>query len=474
MSEWPEGWFRGGGANEPSGSANPGNSGDPTIGAPYPGSGQRPGGQAGAGGYGTSGSGGYGAGGSGGYGAGGSGGPGGYGAGGASGPGGYGAGGASGYGPGGRLGSGSASPSGSAWPEQPPQHGSPGRGRPRGPGGGGGGRGGSGSGHRWLRPRRIIGVLALLLVVIIVASVGMYFYVGSKLVRSDVLVNYTGRPAAAAGTNWLITGSDSRQGLTRAQELQLATGKLSAIGGERSDTIMILHIPASGGRPVLISIPRDSYVPIPGYGSSKINAAYDLGGPKLLAETLQNDTGLYINHYMGIGFGGFVKVVDAVGGVRMCLPGPMVDPKAGLNLKAGCQNLNGDQALGYVRTRNFALSDLQREQDQRLFLKALLSKMTSTGTLLNPFASVPAATGVASSLTVSDGTSLSDLLHAAFALRNPETTTVPLASLDFQTPNDGVAVQWNQSQALQLFNDLKTDTPLPPSLITGSKAAATQ
>jgi LCP family protein required for cell wall assembly len=440
MSEWPEGWFRGtGGANDPSGSASPGNSGDPTVGVPYPGSGRVPGGQAG-----------------------------GYGSGGAGGSGGYGPGGASGYGPGGRLGSGSAS--GSAWPEQPPAHGSPGRGGVGGSGRSPGGRGG----RRWLRPRRIIAMLALLLVVIIVASVGMYFYVGSKLVHSDVLVDYNGRPAPAAGTNWLITGSDSRQGLTRAQELQLATGKLSAISGERSDTIMILHIPSGGGRPVLISIPRDSYVPIPGYGSSKINAAYDLGGPKLLAETIQNVTGLYINHYMGIGFGGFVDVVNDVGGVRMCLPGPMVDPKAGLNLKAGCQNLDGDQALGYVRTRNFAISDLQREQDQRLFLKALLSKMTSTGTLLNPFDSVPAATGVASSLTVSDGTNVSDLLHAAFAMRNPETTTVPLANLDYQTPNDGVAVQWNQSQALQLFNDLKTDTPLPPSLITGSKAAATQ
>jgi LCP family protein required for cell wall assembly len=439
MSEWPEGWFRGsGGANGPSGSANPGGSGDPTVGVPYPG------GQ--AGGYGSGGQ------------------AGGYGSGGQAGAGSYRSGGASGYGPGGRLSSQSAS--GSAWPDQPPMHGSPGRGRPRGPKGGGG--------RRWLRPRRIIAMLALLLVVIIVASVGMFFYVSSKLVHSDVLVDYNGRPAPAAGTNWLITGSDSRQGLTRAQELQLATGKLSAISGQRSDTIMILHIPANGGRPVLISIPRDSYVPIPGYGSSKINAAYDLGGPKLLAETLQNVTGLYINHYMGIGFGGFVDVVNDVGGVRMCLPGPMVDPKAGLNLKAGCQNLDGDQALGYVRTRNFALSDLQREQDQRLFLKALLSKMTSTGTLLNPFASVPAAADTASALTVSDGTNLTDLLHAAFAMRNPETTTVPLANLDYQTPNDGVAVQWNQSQALQLFNDLKTDTPLPRSLITGSKAAATQ
>ena len=142
-------------------------------------------------------------------------------------------------------------------------------------------------------------------------------------------------------------------------------------------------------------------------------------------------------------------------------------------MKAGCQVLDGAQALGYVRTRNFAISDLQREQDQRLFLKALLSKLTSTGTLINPFASIPAATGTASSLTVSDGTNLTDLLHAAFALRNPETTTVPIATADYQTPNDGVAVLWDQAQAAQLFSALRNDTPVPPSLVTGSKAAPT-
>ena len=422
MSEWPEGWYRGAGGS----SGTPGQAGptDPTVQSPYPGSSASPRGHVGSSDYGS--------------------------------------GGASGYGPGGRLGS------GSAWPEQPP----PSRGRPGGPGGPG--RPVRPGGRRWLRPRRIIAMIALLLVVVIIASVGMYFYVGSKLHQSNVLVDYNGRPAVSAGTNWLIAGSDSRQGLTRRQERKLATGPLSAAGGERSDTILILHIPSGGGKPVLVSIPRDSYVPIPGYGSSKINAAFDLGGPKLLAETIQNDTGLYINHYMGIGFGGFVSVVNAVGGVRMCLPGPMVDPKAGLNLKAGCQTLNGDEALGYVRTRNFALSDLQREQDQRLFIKALLSKMTSPSVLLNPFAIIPAATGSANTLTVSQGTSVYDLMHVAFALRSPETTTVPLANLDYQTPNDGVAVQWDQSRALRMFNDLKTDTPLPKGLISGSKAAATQ
>jgi len=367
---------------------------------------------------------------------------------------------------------------GSAWPEQPPIYGGQ-RDALGGPAAGGRWSGGGwfsggwgGWRQRWLRPRRILAVIGVVIALIIVAIVGMYFYVNSKLVRQDVLVNYTGRPAVGAGQNWLITGSDSRQGLTRKQELQYATGKLSDVGGQRSDTVLILHIPSNGQPPVLISIPRDSYVPIPGLGSSKINAAFDFGGPKLLAETVQNATGLYINHYMGIGFGGFVNVVNDIGGVRMCLPGPMRDPKAGLHLKAGCQNLNGGEALGYVRTRNFAISDLQREQDQRLFLKALLSKMTSPGVYLNPFAAIPAATGSAGALTVDKGTSLYDLIKAAFALRNPETTTVPIADASYQT-SAGISVLWDRTQALQLFKDIKTDAPIPRSLLTGSKATAT-
>ena len=175
---------------------------------------------------------------------------------------------------------------------------------------------------------------------------------------------------------------------------------------------------------------------------------------------------------MGIGFGGFVNVVDAVGGVNMCLPGPMRDPKAGLNLKAGCQTLDGAQALGYVRTRNFAISDLQREQDQRLFMKALLSKMTSPSVILNPFRALPAASGSANSLTVDQGANLFDLVKAAFALKGAQTTTVPIATAAYQT-SDGVAVLWDRSQALRLFNALKNDKPVPKRLLTGSKAAAT-
>jgi LCP family protein required for cell wall assembly len=345
-----------------------------------------------------------------------------------------------------------------AWPAQPP------RSRP-------GGAGGSGlppqrGRRRWLRPRRILAVLAGLAVLIVVAGVVEYFTVSSKLTKADVLVPTS---FTSAGTNWLITGSDSRAGLTRQEESQLALGH--DISGGRSDTIMLLHLPANGTRPTLVSLPRDSYVPIPGYGYNKLNAAYDFGGPKLLIETVQNVTGLQIDHYMGIGFGGLVTVVNDVGGVRMCLKAPMKDPLAGLNLKAGCQTLNGDQALEFVRTRAFAEGDLQREQDQRVLLKGILSKMTSAGTLANPFAIIPAANGAAAAITVDQGTGLSSLVSVAFALRNPVTTTVPFGQ--FASTNVGSVVEWNTAEARQFFNDLAHDQPLPASLITGSSVEGT-
>jgi LCP family protein required for cell wall assembly len=377
-----------------------------------------------------------------------------------------------------------------AWPDQPPlRSGQPGYGQPRygqpGPAGlgargglaapasspartGGPGTPASGSERwrRWLRPRRIFGVLVVVIALLLAGTVGMYFYLNSKLNRSDILVDYPGRPAPGVGTNWLIAGSDSRQGLTKAQERAYSTGFVS---GGRSDTILILHIPAGGGRPILISIPRDSYVNIPGNGMDKINAAFSIGGPALLAKTIQSDTGLYINHFMDIGFGGFVRVVDAVGGVRMCLTAPLHDVASGVNLNKGCQTLSGGEALAYVRDRHsFTTQDLQREQDQRIFLKALLSKMTSPGVALDPFAALPAASGAVSALTVDQGTSLYDLIQVARAMRDPLTTTVPIATANYPTWA-GDAVLWNSAQAKELFNDLQTGQAVPKSLITGSQ-----
>jgi LCP family protein required for cell wall assembly len=344
------------------------------------------------------------------------------------------------------------------WPDQPP----PRTGRPGRAGRSGGGRSG------WRRPRRWVKLIAGLIAAVLLVSVGLYFYLDSKLNRANVLVNYSNRPAVSAGSNWLITGSDSRQGLTAAQMRKYSTGR--GISGHRSDTIMLLHVPANGTRSVLISLPRDSYVPIPGYGYNKLNAAYSFGGPKLLAQTVQNVTGLRIDHYMGIGFGGFVNVVNAVGGVRMCLPAPLNDKASGLHLKKGCQTLSGGVALSYVRDRHtYASQDLQRIQDQRLFLSALLSKATSPGVYLNPFTALPFGSSAASSIAVDKNTSLYDLIQAGLALRGPQTGTVPIADANYQT-SAGDAVKWDSAKALQLFNALKDGKAVPAGLLTGTKA----
>jgi LCP family protein required for cell wall assembly len=368
----------------------------------------------------------------------------------------------SGAGRAGDVGHAGTSAPGGPWPDQPPTRSAPGTPRGRGPVTYGGGR----------RPRRprlrlVLAFLAGLVVVLLILVIGGYFYLDGRLHRSNVLVSYSGQPAAGSGSNWLITGSDSRQGLTRKQERKYHTGR--DVSGQRSDTILLLHIPGNGSPPVLVSLPRDSYVQIPGYGWNKLNAAYSFGGPKLLAQTVQNATGLRIEHYMGIGFGGLVNVVDSVGGVTMCFRHPLHDAASGLHLKKGCQTLSGGQALSFVRTRHqFSSQDLQREQNQRVFIKALLSKMTSPGVMFNPFAAVPAALGTAGSVIVDDGTHLNNLMNVAFALRQPETTTVPIANSNYAT-SAGDAVKWDPVQAGRLFRDLNTDSPIPKRLITGSR-----
>ena len=348
----------------------------------------------------------------------------------------------------------------SGWPAQPPPLSQPRRAEP----------GPYRSGRRWRfwgqpgrRGRRIALVAGLVVVVLLAAVVGSYFWLDSKLNRSVVL------PASAvtsAGQNWLIVGSDTRQGLTRTEIDQLHVG--FDYGTTNSDSLMLLHM--GTGKAVLISIPRDSYVPIPGHGYNKINAALGFGGPALLVQTVESVTGLHINHYMGIGFEGLVDVTNKVGGVNVCLKTAVHDQNSGVNLPAGCQTLNGTQALEFVRDRDsFATGDLQRIQDQREFLKALLGKATSPAVFLNPFRALPFGSSAASSISVDQGTHLYNLIRAGLALRNPQTGTVPVANADLQTAA-GDSVEWNHTEATELFNALKNNQAVPANLLSGSQA----
>jgi len=349
-----------------------------------------------------------------------------------------------------------------AWPSQPPTRTTPGGGEPgRRDLGGGGGRRRRFWGQPGRRGRRIALILGTVVAVLIASVAGTYFWLNGKLNKSVTLPTTS---LTSAGTNWLITGSDSRAGLSRAEIDALHVGFDQ--GTLNSDSIMLLHM--GSGRPVLISIPRDSYVDIPGHGWNKINAALAYGGASLLIQTVENVTGLKIDHYMGIGFGGLVTVVNQIGGVQICLKTAINDSYSGVHLSAGCHNLNGDQALSFVRDRHsFATEDLQRIQDQRAFLSALLNKATSPGVYLNPFTALPFGSAAASSMSVDKGTSLLDLAHAAFGLRDPETGTVPVANSNYYT-NAGDSVLWNKTQATKLFNALKNDSAIPKGLLGGT------
>ncbi|MBW4717448.1 LCP family protein [Saccharothrix obliqua] len=312
------------------------------------------------------------------------------------------------------------------------------------------------------RKPRIGRVVLVVLVLLLAFVVGMWVYVDSSLRRIDALPDYPDRPADTPGTNWLLVGSDAREGLTEEQKAALSTGDA---GGRRTDTIMVLHIPSGSGKATLVSVPRDSYVDIPGNGKSKINAAFAIGGAPLLVQTVEGATGLRIDHYMEIGFGGFAGIVDAVGGVDMCIKEPMNDPLAGLDLQAGCQELDGAQALGYVRTRAFATADLQRVQNQREFLAALSDKATSFGTLANPFRAFPLLFSATDSTSIADGDHLHHLVGMAFGMGGGvDNVTVPVGATP-TVPGAGSVVQWDRENALRLFGALEKDEPVPADLV---------
>jgi LCP family protein required for cell wall assembly len=281
------------------------------------------------------------------------------------------------------------------------------------------------------------------------------------------------RPPDTAGHNYLLVGSDSREGLTPEQRRELTTGNA---GGNRTDTIMLVHVSESGGKPVLISIPRDSYVPIPGHGSNKINAAFAFGGPKLLTETVEQVTGLHINGYLEIGLGGFAGMVDALGGVNLCVPRDMQDVKAGIDLKKGCQVLDGKNALGYVRSRyEDPLGDIGRANRQRQFLGALMKQSATPSTVLLPWRYKNVVDAAAGGVAVGEETSIFDayrILQAMRAVSSDEglSLTVPIADMAYRTNNAGVAVKWDSKRALALFNALRDDEPLteaPPGTTPG-------
>jgi len=343
--------------------------------------------------------------------------------------------------------------------------------KPRPPRTGGSARAG---GRRWGRIA-VFTVLALVLL-FVGTGIGTWFWASGKVTKVAALSDYDGRPAQGAGTNWLVVGSDSRSNLTQAQKNELHVGSDQ---GQRTDTILLLHYGSSGTD--LISIPRDSYVTIPAYTDSsgkahsarknKINAAYDLGGAPLLTKTVEMATGVRIDHYMEIGFLGVVNVVDAVGGVHLCLDAPVKDSHSGADLPAGCQNLNGTQSLALIRTRySLANSDISRMANQQKFVAALAKSAMRPGVELNPFTLYPFLNSALGAIAVDDGSGLSDLVSMARKV-GPITGgkgnvgTVPIKNEGYQVSGLGSTVLWDSTRAQQLFGAVNQDTAIPAGLL---------
>lgn len=258
------------------------------------------------------------------------------------------------------------------------------------------------------------------------------------------------RPAEQPGTTYLLVGSDSREGLSAAERSKLKTG---GDVGQRTDTIMLLH--TGDGPPLLLSLPRDSIVEVPGRGRTKINAAFAFGGADLLAQTIEQNTGVRIDHYIEIGFAGFVKAVDAVGGIEICPNRKMNDPKAGLNIKEGCQQANGTVALGYARSRHSdpALGDITRAKHQREVVAAIGAKVKSPWTVLNPFRYKALNDAATASLRVSNGTGVLAMAQFARAMTRVNGTD----GLTCSMPIRDLAVNWDRERALALLKFIKED-----------------
>jgi len=340
------------------------------------------------------------------------------------------------------------------------------------------------------RARRILKWVAISVATVLVITVGgaylVYLHLNGNLTHYDAGKNEIIKRPIKVGKaqNILLIGSD-----TRAFAGSSKYGRL--VAGARSDTTILVHLGAGASKAILVSIPRDSYVEIPqcklpngGISSeqhNKFNAAYSIGGPACTQATVESLTGIHIDHFVEVNFAGFKNMVDALGGVTICVPHAIDDPivhssdgsfhGSGLKLPAGNDHLDGEDALGYVRAR-YSLgdgSDLGRIKRQQAFLSAVIRKATSTGLLLDLPALYSFLNAATKSVQTDPGFGLLQLKNLAGRLHGLKPgkvvlLTVPLSDTNAYRSIGGAnasVVIWDEERAQLLWNALRTDGPLP-------------
>ncbi len=274
-------------------------------------------------------------------------------------------------------------------------------------------------------------MLAGLLVLLLVYT-GAALYASARITRVPV----DGLSAPLPGpVHVLVVGSDSRADLTEEERRELTTGSAP---GERADTIFVMTIGLRGT--AMLAFPRDLEVTRCDGSRGRINAAVGIGGPECLVKTVRDLSGIPLAGYVEVRFLGFRDIVDAVGGVEVCLDRPIADRDAGIDLPAGCQVLTGQEALGYVRVRKVD-DDLQRIKRQQSFMRALASRMVGPSVLLNPLRLYPTAGQAGSALVADDGFGPIDLGVLGFGMLRMAggeavTHTVPVGSGNGSLPID--------------------------------------
>jgi len=344
-----------------------------------------------------------------------------------------------------------------------------------------------GNGRRKLtRKARILGGLAIFVTVLVTgSSLAAYAaYLGtvhSIETFSTATIGTKQPPAYDSSENILVVGSDSRAGSNK---------KFGAnVQGQRSDTMILLHIRPNHQGAVVLSLPRDTEVPIlackpdglgdPGQpaepgGTEMLNATFAYGGPPCLWSTVENQTGIRIDHYVGLTFRGFERVINDIGGVNVCLPEAIKDPKSGINLTAGKHHIGGSQALAFWRERYVGMgSDLQRIQRQQYLMAGLIQEVKS-GQLLNDYSKMfGTLRDAAKALTVDQGLSITGMVSLIEDLRSMSESSVQfITAPNMPDPANQDRVLLEQPEANALFHAIAHDTSIPKSATPSTKPSS--
>ena len=338
----------------------------------------------------------------------------------------------------------------------------------------------------------MIGVKALAALLSLTILGYSFFYWSTYRNAQASVQNGGALPSLAAGKrdvdgtaqNILLLGNDSRTGATPAELAALATTNDG--GSANTDTMMVMHIPSDGSKATVLSFPRDGYIAIPGYGMNKLNAAYPDGyvaaknsgasetaaqgaGVSLLARTLDDLTGLHIDHYVQVDLLGFYRISNAIGGIPVLLCQAQKEPLSGINLHAGWNTIAGTQALAFVRQRhNLPLGDLNRIQRQQYFLSAVFKQLTASGTLLNPLKVGSLLNAVSASL-LTDGVNLLSLASDFASMSSGNLTFKTIPTDGNITTDAGASLAVNPDE-VAAFVDQQIGVTSDPSFASATAA----